>query len=462
MTQARRALLTLSLLALLAVGAGGVALHLHQQEQDRQAAQEKSARLFDFDPAQVTGLTVTAKGEQTTLVRQGSDWVLTRPVEAPADPEAVAAVLQRVQALRSKGEVEPAATELARYGLAPPAVRLELDLGGKAVGVSLGAENTFSGTQYAQLLGQPAVIQVEGSHDAVLSRGSFDLRDKHLVRVDPARVQRLTVDARSRHLVLERRAGGWQLLEPTAMAADGDAVAQLLGVLTGVRAEAIASETGADPARYGLDSPVARLGATLEDGRTLELSFGEASPDGSPQLFARATPGKAIARVPRGASLPLDVDLAALEDKTLARVERAEVAALELGQGQRAIVLKRERALDGGASERWVELAPHGGRVRPEKIDALLALLGNLSATARVPDAGSDLKSLGLSPPENRIAAQDRAGQTLAEVKLGTAHAGQVYAQRAGDARVFTLPQARLAALPTDPDALLEPLDGGP
>jgi hypothetical protein len=93
-------------------------------------------------------------------------------------------------------------------------------------------------------------------------------------------------------------------------------------------------------------------------------------------------------------------------------------------------------------------------------IEALLALIGNLRGNRRVPGK-VDLHALGLQPPERRFTVQGASGEVLASVLLGSARDGAIPAQREGDARVFTVETARLASLPENPDALLEPLDGG-
>ena len=98
MTQVRRSLLSLVVLLLVALALAGVALRSHQQDEAKKAAEEKSAQLFDFDPAQVTGLTVEARGEQTVLVRQGAGFGLLKPFATAADTEAVNGVLQRLRA----------------------------------------------------------------------------------------------------------------------------------------------------------------------------------------------------------------------------------------------------------------------------------------------------------------------------------------------------------------------------
>jgi hypothetical protein len=460
MTQARRSLLSLVVLVLVAVALGGIALRSHQQEQGQKAAEEKSAQLFDFDPAQVSGLTLEAHGEQTVLVREGPGFKLLKPLETDADADAVTGVLQRLRALRRKSEVEGAPTDLAKYGLDHPTARLTVTLPTGTQGIALGAANTFSGSQYAQLAGSGAVIQVEGSHDAMLARTSFDLRDKHLVRLDAAKVQRLSVDAPPDHFVLERRGDGWQLVEPVPMAADDGAVQQLLAVFENARAEAFVSGSEIEAVRSGFASPMARITATLADQQTVELDFAEASPAGTKQLFAHANHAQAVAQVAAGSMQPLHVSLEALEDKTLARVEPERIASMQFGEGQQAIVLKRERAPDGGPSASWIELAPHAGKVKPEVIEALLALIGNLRGNRRVPGK-VDLHALGLQPPERRFTVQGASGEVLASVLLGSARDGAIPAQREGDARVFTVETARLASLPENPDALLEPLDGG-
>ena len=151
-----RARNALSALALLALASGAVALALAVGKKDEAAQATKAAgeRLFAFAPADVTALTVIAKGDTTVLARQDGGWRITAPLAAAADGGAVEGLLRRVAELRRKGSVQPGADSAARgrYGLASPRARVELVLQGgkKRETLALGDENPFDGSVFVE------------------------------------------------------------------------------------------------------------------------------------------------------------------------------------------------------------------------------------------------------------------------------------------------------------------------
>jgi len=150
-----RARNALSALALLAVASGAVALALAVGKKDEAAQATKAAgeRLFAFAPADVTALTVIAKGNTTVLARQDGGWRITAPVAAPADGGAVEQLVRRVAELRRKGAVQPGGDPKARerYGLASARARVEVVLrGGKTETLAVGDENPFDGSVFVE------------------------------------------------------------------------------------------------------------------------------------------------------------------------------------------------------------------------------------------------------------------------------------------------------------------------
>jgi len=145
----------LSAVALVALAAGAVALALGVGKRDEASQATKAAgeRLFAFAPADVTALTVIAKGDTTVLARQDGGWRITAPLAVPADGGAVELLVRRVAELHRKGSVQPSAdaASLQRYGLASPRARVELVLrGGKKETLALGDENPFDGSVFVE------------------------------------------------------------------------------------------------------------------------------------------------------------------------------------------------------------------------------------------------------------------------------------------------------------------------
>lgn len=459
MTQVQRSLATLGVAALLAAGVGGYAFWSGKQDEQKQKADEQAAQLFPFDPAQVNSLTLSAKGETTTLTKSAEGWKLTAPVQARADEAAVQAILEQLKELKSKSTVEEhGASQLAKYGLDKPSARVTVAWSGGGGELTLGAVNGYSGGQYAQRSGSDAILLLNGSHDAAFARTTFELRDKRLARIDESQVQRIDVSAPPDRYAIERSGDGWQVVEPKSEKADDAQVRRVLSALEDLRATSIADETGSELAKWGLDKPADTLALTMKDGSKVQLSLAVVQQGSEKRGYARTTQEPVIAQVPVDAAQPLHQSLESLEDKTVARVDRSAVVAMQFttAGGQQVLLQKKKGEPDAGTVESWVELGPKSGDAKRWKVNSLLYLFSNLKAQKIAAPDQKELAKFGLEKPSRVAVLQDVSGKALAEVKLGKEENGSVYAVAEGDPRVFALDASRMNDLPKDGEELLE------
>jgi hypothetical protein len=148
-----------------------------------------------------------------------------------------------------------------------------------------------------------AILSVEGPESR--ARATQE-RVARALPFSPGEVVSLEVAPRSgAALRLERAAGGWRLLAPTAGAAGAPAVEAFLERLSEMRVRgSVPAGPGAGAAR-GLDPPVARLTLSLRDGRTVALDLGDENPFDRTR-FGRSGPEiRAIEGVP---ALAVDPD----------------------------------------------------------------------------------------------------------------------------------------------------------
>jgi hypothetical protein len=139
------------------------AARLGVEDPDERARHARSAerRVLDFQAAEVVGLDLSLGTEAVRLRRDPSGWHLLGPPEAPADPAAVAALLDRLGALRRRSALAPG-HDPSRYGLDPPRGRLSLALAdGRSLALDLGDDTPVGQSFYARSGGE--VLAVSGS-----------------------------------------------------------------------------------------------------------------------------------------------------------------------------------------------------------------------------------------------------------------------------------------------------------
>ena len=115
---------------------------------------ETQQRLYNLDLDRIKELKYQAYGQDFDVTRKQMDeWLLTKPIQTPADRWEVEGLLRRVLSLE-KGQVfsEPA-TDLAQFGLDQPQVSLTMMANGHSLAptLHLGSSNPTGDLMYARL-----------------------------------------------------------------------------------------------------------------------------------------------------------------------------------------------------------------------------------------------------------------------------------------------------------------------
>ncbi|PYR52705.1 MAG: hypothetical protein DMF89_01990 [Acidobacteria bacterium] len=131
-----------------------------------------------FDRDKVTGVEVTADGKTLEFAKSGSDWRMTRPLDARADFSAVEGLIGRLESAQMKSIVpgEPSSSDLKKYGLDKPSVSASIRLGSARATVLLGGKSDAG--VYARDGSRPDVMTVDNSVADDLKKAADDYRKK--------------------------------------------------------------------------------------------------------------------------------------------------------------------------------------------------------------------------------------------------------------------------------------------
>lgn len=201
------------------------------------------------------------------LTRSGSDWKITEPKSLGADQTAVSGMLSTLSSLNSDRLLEDKGADLKRYGLASPALEVDVaEKDNKTQRLMLGDETPTGSAVYAALAGDPRVFTVASYHKTSLDKSLNDLRDKRLLTVNPDKVSRLEISGKNGAIEFGRDKDDWQIVKPKPMRADTFAVSGLVTKLTEARMDFSgpdASTKDADSA-FAKGTPVATVKLTDE------------------------------------------------------------------------------------------------------------------------------------------------------------------------------------------------------
>jgi hypothetical protein len=201
--------------------------------------------ILKVNAGDVTELAIKRKGADPIKVKKtDGKWQITEPKPYPADQEAVTTILSSLSLLSADRLVEDKAADRKQYGLDAPTV--EVDITGKNPSqLLLGDDTPAGGDVYAALASDPRVFTISSYNKTSLDKSLNDLRDKSLLSLNPDNVSRVELVKKGQDIEFDRTKDGWQMLKPTASAADSSAVNDLVRSLTTARMDLAAA---GDPA----------------------------------------------------------------------------------------------------------------------------------------------------------------------------------------------------------------------
>jgi hypothetical protein len=261
------------------------------------ALRDKVAVAYAYD--KVTRVDLASARGHVGFERDGADWKITEPERARADSGAVNSLLWGLRDLRASGFVADASSAIPRY-LDKPDVTVKIWEEGvkEPKTVLLKSSSVQSGGRPAAMLaveGQGPVMLVDAKALADFSKTEADLRDRSVFPAfDMSTVKRARLTtAAGKPLVVEQSGeSDWKVLEPSRGPAKATKVTDLLLALRSLRWKEIASPTGEDVSRYGLDHPELEVSLYKTDGAELgTLQVGKQAGD---LTYLRVKSGPAI------------------------------------------------------------------------------------------------------------------------------------------------------------------------
>lgn len=232
-------------------------------------------------------------------------------------------------------------------------------------------------------------------------------------------------------VVLERQEGQWRAREPAAVAVDGAAVDNLLGVLAALYERKVAAGQ-VDAATFGLDQPGAVLTVTGAEGRSLTLTAGSVSPASS-HRYVRIGEDGPVVMLASDKAAHLMVNGHELRQRVLfGDLERSQVDRLEMHTARHHYTVTR------GTGGLWKVAGPvadvgHAQRIEAW-LDSLLLARGTTFRAASPPES-----------PEWRLVLA--AGERVTRRVTLWRDKEEILAQREGEPDAMVLPKYLAADL---------------
>jgi hypothetical protein len=432
-----------SFLVLLVIAAalGGFLYYDSRRQPESGSKQEKVFAGVEADKIEQVTIT-SAKGDKTTVQKQGSAWQVTAPLSAPADEAELSGITSNLASLEVQRVVDEQATDFKQYGLDPAKTTVAFKAAGKDQTLLLGDKTPTGGDMYARRPDSARVFLVSSFLDATFNKSSFDLRDKTVLKLDRDKVERIEVQAADRTITFVKQGADWRVTSPIDARADFGAVEGIVGRLNTSPMKSVEAADVKDPkdlAKYGLDKAAVTVRVT--SGSSLAgLAIGKSAAEGT--VYARDLSRPMVFTIESSLADELKKPADEFRVKDLFDARSFNTTRIEVTRQGQTLAFEKDK-------DTWKQVTPAAKAADAAKVEALLTALTG----ARANSFETKLASTGLDTPE--LVATIKYDDGKKEEKVTFAKKGtDGFARREGDTAAARLDGATVDSIVKALDAL--------
>ena len=389
---------------------------------DDTSKSETPPAILKLDQNSVIRVELTKRDSPPIILEKSSgDWQITAPKPLRADQSAVSGLVSTLATLNSERLVEDQAANLAQYGVAPPA--LQVDVAGKdkkSEKLLIGDDTPTGGAVYAMLAGDPRVFTIASYTKTSLDKSLNDLRDKRLITLAADKISRVELLKKGEEIEFGRNRDEWQILKPKPLRADSTQASDLVRQLTEAKMDTSSADAADAGAGFEKATAVATAKVTDESGtQQLEIRKAKAKDD----YYAKSSVVEGAFKVDSALGKAVEKKLDDFRNKSLFDFGYTSPNKIEVHNGQQNLFLTRGSA---GEDDWW----SNGKKLAAAKASDLLSKLRDLSATA--------FAESGFSSPSVELSVTSNDGKRVETVSIAKSGDGYL-AQRKGEPTLYKL-----------------------
>jgi len=329
-------------------------------------------------------------GEELDLAKgDAGKWQITAPKPLGADQEAVSSLLSTVSSLTADRLVEDKAGDLSQFGLAQPALAVDvITKDGKAQKLLLGDDTPAGSAVFAKLEGDPRVFTVATYTKTSIDKTANDLRDKRLLTVDFDKLSQIELATKKQNIEFGRNQQEWQIVKPKPLRADNFQVEEIVRKLREAKMDASSTDADAKKAAAAFASatPVATAKVT-DTASAQELQIRKSKDD----YYAKSTAVPGIYKVSSDLGKELDKTVGDFRNKKLFDFGYDDPNKVEIHDGSKAYFLTK------GGQDWW---SADSKKMESSSVQALVDKIRELSASKFV-DSGFTTQALEVTVTSN-------------------------------------------------------------
>jgi hypothetical protein len=378
-------------------------------------------KLLTLAQADIAKVDIKKKsGDEVDLAKDSAGkWQIAGAKPLRADQNEVSSMLSTLSSLSSERLIEEKAGNLADYGLAQPAVEVDVTEKDNKTQKLLIGDNTPAGNAvYVALAGDPRVFTLASYSKTSLDKSAKDLRDKRLLVFEQDKLSRVELSAKKQDIEFGRNKDQWQIVKPKPLRADDSKVEELIRKLGDAKMDLTASDDDQKKAVAAFNSGSAVAIAKVTDASGTEELQVRKNKD---NYYAKSSAVEGVFKVGNDLGTALDKAVDDFRNKKLFDLGFTVPENIELHDGAKAYFLTK-----GGSD--W--FSADGKKVDAIGAEGVVEKVRDLSASKFVDS--------GFGAPVLEVIATSNGGKTIEKVSI--AKDGDHYvAKREGEPALYQL-----------------------
>ena len=411
----------------------GVLYWSSHHKAEKKVSASNSPVILNIDPASVTTLSIHQRNSApVTLARTSSGgWQISAPEVLPANQQTVKDMLSDLSPLNGERVIATGVSDLETYGLAKPAVEIDVTEKKHAEQRLLFGDSTPTGdSAYAMMAGDPRVFTTYLFHKSDLNKTIDDLRDTRLVTADPDKMSRIDLTEGGKEIDFSRDSrGNWEIDKPGPYRADLMSVDSLADALSGVRMELTGEGSQNPDAGFAQGAPVATVKISAPVGnQSLEIRKNGA------HYYAKSSVATGAYLIDSSISDSLNKQLDSYRNKTIFDFSYNEPDEVDLQIAGKNGATQSWDLRRGGSDNWWLD----GKKMNPDSVENVISSLRDLTATK--------FATTGFTKAEIEAKVTSSGGSMVENVSI--AKSGSRYlAKRANEPTLYVLDPGAIEGL---------------
>lgn len=421
----RKTLTALAVLGLLIV----VAVVVLRQPEKGQTVGERPRPVPKLAAGSFDALSVTKANATTTIKKDGDKYKIVAPGNYVADENVAKQAFEAVEKLEFGNVVSDQKAKHAEFEVDDKALKLVVKKGDQ-VQAELLIGKSVGGNTLVRLPGKDEVWQGLGSFRYNFDRDTNAWRDKTIVKLTPADVEKIEVKGKDggRTVVKANGPDKWSVVESTVPVdkLDNTVPAGIVSTLSSWVTNDFADN--AKPEQTGLAAPQNTVTVSLKGGKTVVALIGNKH---DADTYVKVGDNPQVYLVKRYNLDRLDRHPIDFRDKTICDISDAELGEVTVTHGKDSFALVREKAGkaagkksdpkkgDAKADDKadWKAVKPAGLTIDPSKVTTLASAFKDWKATGFAEDQSP--KGNGLAKPAAVIVAHSKDKTKTCTLKVG-------------------------------------------